>query len=123
MTTRLNQRRRVSCCFVYIRIIYLIYCKIPIITPGGYFLGGGFNTLGTRGNTCSNRSIHQCQNKLRSVRPKADREYSLWPQTVAISPPCYIVTCTKMSLLMKPVFQYSVSGRDKRAVKTCLHVS
>ena len=30
--------------------------------------------------------------------------------------------CTKTSLLVKPVFQHSVSDRDKRVVKNCLHV-
>ena len=34
------------------------------------------------------------------------------------------VTWIKISLLVhvKPVFQYSMGDRDKRAVKTCLHV-
>ena len=30
--------------------------------------------------------------------------------------------CTKISLLVKPVFQHSMSDCNKRAVKTCLHV-
>ena len=94
-------------------------CTRPV-SPSIITANVGDLTLGTRGNTRSNRNIHIKTNcEAWGRRPIAS---NLWPQTVAISLPCWLVTCTKISLFVKPVFQHSVSDRDKRVVKNCLHV-